>query len=106
MTPLVCGERRRVRTCASSGLLALAGLGASFFLLIRFVVPAILEGREPVLVAVVGALAVLLVTLTLAHGPSVVTVAAALGASATLTLTAILALASVQAAQLTGFVSE
>lgn len=95
---VVLGRRR--------GLFALAGLGASLFLLVRFVVPAILEGRPPVLVAVVGALAVLLVTLMLAHGPSVVTVAATLGASAALVLTVLLAQLSVEAVQLTGFVSD
>jgi uncharacterized membrane protein len=88
------------------GALALLGLAASLFLLVRFVVPAILEGRSPVLVAVVGSLAVLLVTLALAHGLSAVTVAAALGAAATLALTAGLALLMVDAAQLTGFVSD
>lgn len=88
------------------GALALLGLAASFALLARFVVPAILEGRPPLLVAIVGALAVLLVTLLLAHGASVVTLAAALGASVTLALTALLAVAGVEAAQLTGFVSE
>lgn len=95
---VVLGRRR--------GLFALVGLGASLFLLVRFVVPAILEGRSPVLVAVVGALAVLQVTLLLAHGLSIVTVAATLGASATLILTVLLAQLSVQASQLTGFVSD
>jgi uncharacterized membrane protein len=95
---VVLGRRR--------GALALVGLAASLFLLVRFVVPAILEGRPPVLVAIVGALAVLLVTLALAHGLSAVTVAAALGAAATLAATALLALLLVDAAQLTGFVSD
>jgi uncharacterized membrane protein len=88
------------------GLLALAGLAASLLLVVQFVVPAILEGRPPVLVAVVGALAVLLVTLALAHGVGVVTIAAALGAAATLLLTAGLAVVAVQAAQLTGTTSD
>lgn len=88
------------------GLFALIGLAASLFLLVRFVVPAILEGHPPVLVAVVGALAVLLVTLSLSHGVSVTTLSAALGAAVSLALTAVLALICVQAAQLTGFVSE
>jgi uncharacterized membrane protein len=88
------------------GALAIVGLVASLFLLVRFVVPAILEGHPPMLVAIVGALAVLLVTLALAHGLSAVTLAAALGATATLALTALLALVMVDAAQLTGFVSD
>jgi uncharacterized membrane protein len=88
------------------GALALAGLAASLFLLVRFVVPAILEGRPALLVALVGALAVLLVTLGLAHGLSAVTLAAALGATVTLGATALLAVLMVDLAQLTGYVSE
>ena len=88
------------------GALALAGLVASFALLILFVVPAILQGRSPLLVALVGAGAVLLVTLALAHGPGVTSLAAALGGATSLLLTALLALVLVNAAHLTGFVSE
>jgi uncharacterized membrane protein len=88
------------------GALALAGLGLSFLLLVWFVVPAILEGRPPLAVALAGAAAVLFVTLALAHGPGVTSLAAALGASAALALTAVLALVCVEAAQLTGLVSE
>jgi len=88
------------------GLFALLGLAASGVVLVAFVVPAILDGRPPLLVALVGASAVLLVTLALAHGPGVTSVAAALGAAVTLTLTALLALLLVEVAQLSGFVSE
>lgn len=88
------------------GLLALAGLGASLGVLATFVVPAILDGRPPVAVAVVGALAILLVTLALAHGASAMTLAAVIGSAATLLLTALLATFAVDAVQLTGLVSE
>lgn len=88
------------------GLLALAGLAASLGILATFVVPAILDGRPPVAVAVVGALAILLVTLALAHGASAMTLAAVIGSAATLLLTALLATFAVDAVQLTGLVSE
>jgi uncharacterized membrane protein len=88
------------------GLLALLGLAASLVLLATFVVPAILDGRPPVAVALVGALAVLLVTTTLAHGLTLVTLAAVLGAATTLLVTAVLARVAVEGAQLTGLVSE
>ncbi len=88
------------------GLLALAGLAASLGVLATFVVPAILDGRPPVAVAVVGALAILLITLALAHGISAMTLAAVIGSAATLLLTALLATFAVDAVQLTGLVSE
>lgn len=50
------------------GLRALVGLAGSLLIIVAFVVPAILEGSEPVAVAVVGSLAVMLVTIPLAHG--------------------------------------
>ena len=50
------------------GALSLVGLGASLALVLVFVVPAILDGRSPLAVAIVGALAVALITIPLAHG--------------------------------------
>ncbi|MTD46435.1 YibE/F family protein [Conexibacter sp. W3-3-2] len=88
------------------GLLALIGLGASLALLATFVVPAILDGRPPIAVALVGAVAILLVTLALAHGASSMTLAAIIGSACTLVLTALLATLAVDAVQLTGLVSE
>ena len=50
------------------GALSLAGLGLSLALVLLFVVPAILDGKPPLAVAIVGSLAVALVTIPLAHG--------------------------------------
>jgi uncharacterized membrane protein len=88
------------------GLRALLGLAASLAVVIGFVVPAILDGRDPVGVALVGALAAMLVTLPLAHGLGVKTLAAALGTGASLLLTLALADAYVGFAHLTGLSSD
>ena len=61
------------------GALALVGLAVSLLIVAKFVVPAILDGTEPVGVAVVGALAVLFVTISLAHGIGPQSIAAMLG---------------------------
>ena len=61
------------------GLAALAGLAASLLVLIQFILPAILDGRNPVLVAVVGASAIAFVALYMAHGFSTMTTVALLG---------------------------
>ena len=50
------------------GALSLLGLGLSLALVLVFVVPAILDGKSPFAVAVVGSLAVALITIPLAHG--------------------------------------
>ncbi len=88
------------------GLRSLVGLAASLALVTQFLVPAILEGSSPLLVALVGSLAVMLVTITLAHGTGVTSLAAMLGSAVSLLVTALLALLFVEAAQITGFSSE
>ncbi len=88
------------------GGLSLVGLGLSLAIVMVFIVPAIRDGSEPVLVAIVGALAVMLVTISLAHGLGAKSAAAMLGTSGSLILVALLALIFTELAQLTGFSSE
>ena len=88
------------------GALSLLGLGASLALVLVFVVPAILDGKSPVAVAVVSSLAVALITIPLAHGGGPKTLAAVLGTAASLLLTVLLAWFFTNAAHLTGLASE
>jgi uncharacterized membrane protein len=84
------------------GLLATAGVLLSLLLLLKFLVPAMLDGRPAILVALVGSLAVMFVTVTLTNGFGAQTMAAALGITATVLLTCGLAAAGVQLASLDG----
>jgi uncharacterized membrane protein len=88
------------------GIAALVGLGVSFAVLLKFIVPAILGGSSPVLVAVVGAAAIALLVLYLTHGVSVRTSVAVVGTLASLTLTGLLAALATGLAELTGIVGE
>jgi uncharacterized membrane protein len=88
------------------GVAALAGLAASLGILLLFVLPAVLDGRSPVLVAVVGASAIGFVTLYLAHGFTRMTTVALLGMIGALVLTALLSAATVELAQFSGFATE
>ncbi|MEX1162248.1 MAG: YibE/F family protein [Nitriliruptor sp.] len=88
------------------GLRSLLGLAISLLLIVRFVVPAILAGQNPPLVALVGALAVMVVTLYLAHGVNEMTTAAIVGTAGALVLTVLLALVFIDQAAITGFASE
>ncbi|WP_246613459.1 YibE/F family protein [Paractinoplanes bogorensis] len=72
------------------GLRALAGLAVTFAVLLIFVVPAILDGRQPLLVAVVGAAAIMLTVLYLTHGFTLPTTVAVAGTLIALTITAVL----------------
>jgi uncharacterized membrane protein len=88
------------------GALSLLGLGLSLAVVLLFIVPAILDGSSPLAVAVVGSLAVALITIPLAHGGGPKSLAALLGTAASLLLTAGLALIFTEASHLTGFSSE
>lgn len=88
------------------GVRALIGLGLSLAIVIGFVVPAILDGHPAVGVALVGALAVMFVTIPLAHGLGAKGIAAILGTSVSLGLTAFLASVASDAAHLTGLSSD
>jgi uncharacterized membrane protein len=88
------------------GLFALWGLAISFAVLVRFVLPAILLGKNPVAVAVVGSAAIMFAALYLAHGINARTTTAVLGTVGALFLTGLLAWIFVAGTHLTGMASE
>ncbi len=88
------------------GLRSLIGLALSFAVIVGFVVPAILRGRSPVAVALVGAMAIMLLSLYLSHGTGRKTTAAVVGTGLALVLTGALTAGFVAATSLTGLASE
>ncbi|TML37982.1 MAG: YibE/F family protein [Actinobacteria bacterium] len=88
------------------GLAALIGLGTAWLVLVRFVLPAILNGRSPVAVALVGSSVIMFVVLYLAHGFSSRTTTALLGTLASLALTGLLAAVFVAGTHLSGLGSD
>lgn len=88
------------------GALSLVGLVGSLVVVVVFIVPAIRDGEEPLAVAIFGALAVMLITISLAHGVGAKSIAAMLGTAVSLLAVALLASIFTAAAHLTGFASE
>jgi len=88
------------------GLAALVGLGASVVVILVFVLPAILDGRSPVLVAIAGASTIAFLALYLAHGFGPKTTVALLGTLASLALTVVLAAVFTSLAEFTGLGTE
>jgi uncharacterized membrane protein len=88
------------------GALSLVGLGVSLVIVLVFVVPAILDGKSALLVALVGSFAVAYTTIPLAHGWGPKSLAALLGSLASLLLTALLAVLFTNLTHLTGLSSE
>ncbi|MBL8929260.1 MAG: YibE/F family protein [Kineosporiaceae bacterium] len=88
------------------GVAALVGLGVALVAIDRFVVPALLAGRDPVPVALVASTAIMIVLLYTAHGVTVKTTTALLGTLVGLLATAGLARWATAATQLTGLQDE
>jgi uncharacterized membrane protein len=84
------------------GLASLAALGVGFLVLLEFVLPAILSGRNPLAVAVVGAGVIMFAVLYLTHGLSARTSTAVIGTLVSLALIGVLGAAFSAAARLTG----
>lgn len=88
------------------GIASLVALAVSVLVIVQFVLPAVLDGKPPIAVAVVGASVIMVVTLYLTHGPTVRTSVALLGTLASLALTAMLGAAFIAFADFTGIGNE
>ncbi|KPH99696.1 YibE/F family protein [Actinobacteria bacterium OK006] len=84
------------------GVMALVALAISFVILTFFILPAILQGSNPLVVAVVGASAIMLIALYMCHGLSARTSVAVLGTLLSLVLIGILGSEFIGWAALTG----
>ncbi|MFE6664050.1 YibE/F family protein [Streptomyces sp. NPDC057697] len=84
------------------GVMALVALAVSFAVLTLFILPAILQGSNPLLVAVVGAGAIMLIALYMCHGPSARTSVAVIGTLISLLLIGLLGSLFIGWASLTG----
>lgn len=88
------------------GITAVLGLGVSVLILLKYVVPAIASGKDPLFVSVTGSYAIAVTALYLAHGFNKRTSVALLSTCITLAFAAFAAVFSVHFAQLFGFGSE
>ena len=88
------------------GLFALGGLAITFAVLVRFILPAILLGKNPVAVAVIGSAAIMFAALYLTHGFNARTTTAVLGTVGALFVTGVLAWIFVAGTHLTGMATE
>lgn len=88
------------------GAMAILGLAGSIAVLLLFVIPAILAGSDPLVVAVVACSAIAFLALYLAQGFSTVTTVALLGTLGGLVVAIVAAQVWVAMAQFTGFSTE
>ncbi|WP_190038109.1 YibE/F family protein [Streptomyces fructofermentans] len=88
------------------GVMALVALVISFLILTFFILPAILQGSNPLVVAVVGASAIMLIALYMCHGLSARTSVAVVGTLLSLLLIGLLGSWFIDWAALTGNVDD
>lgn len=88
------------------GIAALAGIALSFAVILRFILPGILSGADPVFIAIIGSGTVITANLYLGHGLKEKTHVALAGTAVALILTAILAQVAIHVTQLTGLANE
>ncbi|MYV57484.1 YibE/F family protein [Streptomyces sp. SID3212] len=84
------------------GLMALIALAVSFGVLTLFILPAVLQGSNPLVVAVVGASAIMLIALYMCHGLTARTSVAVIGTLVSLMLIGLLGSIFIGWASLTG----
>lgn len=88
------------------GLAALVGLAISFGVIVKFMLPGLLEGSSPLLVTLTASSAILFTVLYLAHGVSLRTSAALLGTLFGVALIAAMGIFWSDATHLTGYGSD
>lgn len=88
------------------GLRALLGLFVAFGVLVGFMLPALLDGKPAIPVALVGGSVILYAVLYLAHGVSLRTSSALLGTLASMALAAVLSWVAIEMTHLTGLSEE
>ena len=88
------------------GLSSIIGMAVSFVVILKFILPSIYSGSDPVTIAILGSLVIIPVTFFLSHGINRKTIIAIIGTLISLVITGILASIFVEATKLTGFASE
>ena len=88
------------------GLRSLMGMGVSLLVIVGFIVPQILDGRNPVVVAVLGSVIMMGISLYLVYGWNSKTHVAVAGLLLSLTVTGLLAVWAVNWSRLSGFGAE
>lgn len=88
------------------GFLSLIGLGFAFFILTQFMMPNLLQGKDPLIVGVVASAAIMFVVLYTSHGFTVRTTTALVGTLFGLLVSAVLGVFATRWSHLTGVVHE
>ncbi len=88
------------------GLGSIVGLVISLAVIIKYIIPQILAGKDPLFISIIGCLVIMITTIYLAHGFSRKTTIALISTFLTLVGTALISILFVQITRLTGLGNE
>lgn len=88
------------------GMNSILGMGYSFWVIFKFILPMILKGYDAVAVAIIGAMFIVPVTFALSHGLNRKTINAMVGTIASMIIVGVLSIVFVSLSKLTGFAVE
>lgn len=88
------------------GVKSLLGLGVSFLVLTKGIIPFILQGYNPIMVTVIGSIIIMTASLYFTHGITRKTTVSLLGTLGSLIITSVLAHIMINAAKLSGLGTE
>lgn len=88
------------------GIGSIFGMFFSLFVILKFIIPQILAGKDPLTISILGAIAIMVTSIYLAHGFSKQTTIAVIATSLTLIITGFLSVAFVNLTNLSGISNE
>lgn len=88
------------------GIRGLFGIGFGLLVIVFYVIPNILDGRDPIWISITGSLFFLAVSLYIVYGWNMKTHSAVIGTAVSLLITGLIAFLSVNLTRLTGFGDE
>ncbi len=88
------------------GIRSVLGLASSIFIIMKYILPEILEGKNPLIVTLIGGSLIAIISIYLAHGFKKRTTVALIGILATLLIVTIVGILAIDFSQLYGLSSE
>ncbi len=88
------------------GMTSLLGMAASFLVIVRFVIPGVISGHDPVTICLIGAVIILSTSVFLAHGVNSKSSVALIGTAISLFVAVVAGAAAVGFAHLSGLAEE
>lgn len=89
-----------------NGVTSIFSMGITFGVIFKFILPQILDGQNPIIIAIIGSLIIIPITFYLAHGFNKKTSVAIVSTFTAMIITGILASVFVELSRLTGLSSE